>query len=86
MLFLKPILEHATSNFNERKQLFYEQFELLLKSTYNNGFMLFEGIFTYKLCPQNFFIGPLQIKNTRNLYKTVRKRPLLTFVALVAKF
>ena len=45
----------------------------------------FGGSFTYKMCPKNFSMRPLSIKNRLNLFKIVQKWPILTFAVFVAK-
>ena len=42
--------QHVTSTFIVQKQQFYEQFPIFLKTKYVNGFKIFWGTFTYKLC------------------------------------
>ena len=70
---VKSILKHVTSKFNVQKQQFYAQIEIVLENKLINCFKILRGTFKYKLCPKNFSLRPLNIKNTRNLIKFVQK-------------
>ena len=43
---IKLIIKHVISKFSVQKQQFYAQFEIFLKTKYNNGFKIFRGTVT----------------------------------------
>ena len=66
--FWKSFLEHVTSKFIGQKQHFYRQFEIFLKNMSDKVLGYLEEPFTYKLCPKNLKLRPLNFKNTQNSY------------------
>ena len=54
---VESLLKHVNLKFNVQKQQFYAQFEIFLKTKYNNGFETFRWTFTYKLSQKKFHWG-----------------------------
>ena len=77
---LKTYLKTCKFKVHCTKTAIYEQFEIFLKTMYNTGFKIFRGTFAYKLCPKKISLRRVNIKNTRNIFKIVQERPLLTLL------